>query len=122
MRQGRLYLNAREFRGKSSVVGIGRREKRGDSSMSLETTTLVLNDNDAVLAKIIGSRITIEQTAAALRCTPKSVYNLIDRHKIPFIKILDKRFIEPADIRTAVLKDQQNAPARGRGRPRKNAA
>jgi hypothetical protein len=90
--------------------------------MSLETSVASADDGMVLLTEIVGNRRTIQQIAAALRCTERSVYNLIDRHKIPFIKILDQRYVEPKDIRTAVLKEQQNVPARGRGRPRKVVA
>jgi excisionase family DNA binding protein len=68
---------------------------------------------------LIGDRVTIEQAAAALRVTPRSVYNAIGRHHIPFVRIFGTRYLEPGALRAALL-GEMNA-TRGRGRPRKAA-
>jgi hypothetical protein len=46
---------------------------------------------------------------------------LVDRYKIPYIKMLNRRYVDPADIHTALLRDQANVPPRRAGRPRKAA-
>jgi hypothetical protein len=73
----------------------------------------------AALAELIGNRWSYQQVAAALNCTERAVYSLIIRYRIPYIKVLNKRYVEPSAIREAVLRDQANTPPRGRGRPRK---
>ncbi len=74
------------------------------------------------LAELIGNRWNYQQIAAALGCTERAIYMLIDKYSIPYVRVLNRRYVEPSAIRTALLRDQANAPARGRGRPRKNAA
>jgi excisionase family DNA binding protein len=75
----------------------------------------------ADLVDLIGPRLTFKQIAAALGCTERAIYNLVDEHKIPFIRVLSVRYVDPADFRSALTRAQNNAPARGRGRPRKAA-
>lgn len=74
------------------------------------------------LAELIGPRWNYQQIAAALGCTERAVYQLIDKYHIPFVKILNRRYVEPAAIREAILRAQTSAAPRGRGRPRKSAA
>jgi excisionase family DNA binding protein len=69
------------------------------------------------LAELIGNRRTYKQLAAALNCSERAVYLLVDKHKIPFIRVLNKRYIDPADFRHALIENQSNTSARGRGRP-----
>lgn len=76
-------------------------------------------DLAAIREQIVGTKVPIPQLALALSVSERSIYNLIDRHRIPFVKLLNKRLVEPADIKSAMLRDQSNAPQRGRGRPRK---
>jgi len=73
------------------------------------------------LAELIGNRWNYQQIAAAFGCTERAVYMLIDRYKIPYIRVLARRYVEPKAIREALLHDQANTPARGRGRPKRIA-
>ena len=75
----------------------------------------------AIRAALIGDRITIAQAAAAFRVTERCVYNAIETHRIPFVKVFGVRYMAPADLRRALVLDSNTAP-RGRGRPRKAAA
>jgi hypothetical protein len=70
----------------------------------------------ALRAELIGDRVTIEQIAAALGRTTRSIYNLIDRHRIPYVRVLNVRYLKLDDVRRALVGDP--AP-RHRGRPRK---
>lgn len=69
---------------------------------------------------IIGSRVTIDEAAEAFGVTPRAVYQQIAKHSIPFIKVFDIRYLDPNDLRAALIADRNTAP-RGRGRPRKAA-
>jgi excisionase family DNA binding protein len=93
--------------------------------MSDMTTTTPPPADDAVIAglraKLIGNKVTIAQAAAAFGVTERTVYLAIDRHRIPFVKVFDVRYLEPDDLRRALVHDQNSAP-RGRGRPRNAAA
>ncbi len=73
-------------------------------------------------ADLVGNLWTFGEIAAALGCTERSVYNLVDRMRVPFVRVLDKRMVSPADFRAALAKHQANAAPRGPGRPRKYAA
>ena len=73
------------------------------------------------LSELIGNRRPLQQIAAALKCTERSVYNLVDRYRIPYVRVLNKRYLDPKDVRDALLRDQGNAPVRRRGRPRRAA-
>ena len=73
-------------------------------------------------AEIVGSRWTFQQVAAALGCTERSVYALVAELQIPFVRVLNKRFVDPSDIRAAIERRRVNAPARTPGRPRKGTA
>lgn len=64
---------------------------------------------------------TYGEIAAALGCTERSVYNLVDQLRIPYVRVLSKRLVNPADFRAALAKQRANAAPRGRGRPRKAA-
>ena len=72
-------------------------------------------------AEIVGQRWTFPQVAAALGCTERSVYSLVAELKIPFVRVLNKRFVDPGDIRAAIERRRVNAAPRTRGRPRKTA-
>jgi excisionase family DNA binding protein len=76
----------------------------------------------ALRASLIGNRHSYQQIAEALRCTERAVYMLVDRCRIPYIRVLGKRYVDSNDILQALLRDQANSPPRSRGRPRKNAA
>ena len=73
-------------------------------------------------AEIVGSRWTFQQVAAALGCTERSVYALVAELQIPFVRVLNKRFVDPGDIRAAIERRRLNTPPSRRGRPRKGAA
>ncbi len=73
------------------------------------------------LADLVGDLWTYQQLAAALGCSERSIYNLIDQLHIPYVRVLGKRLVKPADFRTALAKQQANTAPRGRGRPRKAA-
>jgi hypothetical protein len=75
----------------------------------------------SIRASVIGNRQTYEQIAAALGSSERAIYMLVDRYKIPYIKMLNRRYVDPADIHTALLRDQANVPPRRAGRPRKAA-
>ena len=89
----------------------------------LTTTAVSTADPDAaaIRAALIGDRITITQAAAAFNVTDRSIYNAIEQHRIPYVKVFGVRYIMPADLRRALVLDSNTAP-RGRGRPRKAAA
>ena len=74
----------------------------------------------ALRANLIGDRVTIEQAAAALNVTERSVYNAITRHSIPFVRVFGVRYLKPDAIRAALLGEITKEP-RPRGRPRKAA-
>jgi hypothetical protein len=72
----------------------------------------------AIRAALIGDRITIAQAAAAFGVTERSIYNAIDAHCIPFVKAFGVRYLQPTDLRRALVPAANRGP-RGRGRPRK---
>jgi len=74
----------------------------------------------AIRAKLIGNKVTIAQAAAAFNVSERSVYLAIEARSIPFVKVFGVRYLEPDDLRRALVLDQSSAP-RGRGRPRKAA-
>ena len=73
----------------------------------------------AARALLIGSKLTIPDAAKALNCCLKTVRNLMDRHRIPYVKINGRVYLEPTDLLAAIEKTKRNAPSepRGRGRP-----
>ncbi len=73
------------------------------------------------LTDLVGDLWTYQQLAAALGCSERSIYNLIDQLRIPYVRVLGKRLVKPADFRAALAKQQANTAPRGRGRPRKAA-
>jgi hypothetical protein len=73
----------------------------------------------AIRASLIGNRQPFQQIAEAIGCSERAIYMLVDRYRIPYIKVLNRRYVDPADIHKAALRDQANSPPRGRGRPRK---
>jgi hypothetical protein len=75
----------------------------------------------ALRDELIGDRVTIEQAAAAFNVTERAIYGVIARHNIPYIKVFNSRYLAPADLRRALVKDIASPP-RGRGRPSKSAA
>ena len=88
-------------------------------SEMLTTTTEV--DTAAIRGAVIGNRITIAQAAAALGVTERSVYNAIEAHRVPYVKVFNTRYLALDDLRRALVHDH-NVATRGRGRPRKVAA
>ena len=89
--------------------------------MHAQNATDPLAGPPADRAEIVGGRWTLPMIAAALNCTERAVYDLVARLQLPYIRVLGKRFYDPADIRRALERDAQNR-APGRGRPRKSAA
>jgi hypothetical protein len=75
-------------------------------------------DADEIRSALIGDRISIAQAAAAFRVTERSIYNLIEAHHIPYVKVFAVRYMTPNDLRRALVGDENSAPRR-RGRPRK---
>jgi len=67
---------------------------------------------------ILGERVGLNDLAAALGITRRSVYDLIERHKIPYIRVLNRRYFNPAEVRRALESDVIHAQSRPRGRPR----
>jgi excisionase family DNA binding protein len=76
----------------------------------------------AIRAQIVGNNVSIPNLARALNVTDRSIYNLIAKYRIPFVKVCNQRLLEPADFKAAVLRDQANAPPRRPGRPRTRKA
>ena len=75
----------------------------------------------ALRTELIGNRVTIEQAAAALGVTQRSVYNAISRKRIPFVRIFGVRYMAPDDIRAALIGESNRQEPPKRGRPRKAA-
>lgn len=93
--------------------------------MSSDTAATEPATDPAVTAlrqTLIGDKVTIEQVAAALGRTERCIYNAIDRHKIPFVRMFGTRYIAPDALKTALLGSEPVPGKRGRGRPRKVAA
>jgi hypothetical protein len=76
----------------------------------------------ALRQKLLGSKVTIAQIAGACGVGERAVYNWFGRYRIPYVVIPGiGRAAEPEDVRLAMTREA-NTPARGRGRPRKQAA
>ncbi len=90
-------------------------------SPSIAAATDVAAILASIRVSIIGDRKPLKQIAEALGCSERAIYMLIDRYKIPYLKVLNVRHALPADIHAALLREQANSPPRGRGRPRKIA-
>jgi hypothetical protein len=73
------------------------------------------------LADLVGDLWNYQQLAAALGCSERSVYNLMEQMRVPYVRVLGKRLVNPADFRAALARQQANTSSRGRGRPRKAA-
>jgi hypothetical protein len=72
------------------------------------------------LTELVGNKLTFQQIAAALGCSERSVYNVVDQFRIPYVRVLGKRLVDPADFRAALAKQQANTAPRGRGRPQES--
>ena len=48
-------------------------------------------------AEVIGDRVSIAELARINNQSERSVYQAIDRHRIPFIKVGSERFLRPED-------------------------
>ena len=70
---------------------------------------------------VIGPRKRFEEIAEAMGCSGRAIYLLVDKFRIPYIKVLNRRYVDPSDIQKALMRDEANTPARGPGRPRKAA-
>ena len=64
---------------------------------------------------MIGTRKPIKEIAEALGCNTRSIETLVDYYKVPYIRVLRQKYVEPGDIQQAALR-AQNAPPRGPGR------
>ena len=96
-------------------------ETFGVTSMHTPNATDPLAGPPPERAEIVGQRWTLPMIAAALGCTERAVYDLVARLQLPYIRVLGKRFYDPADIRRALERDAQNCAPSGRGRPRRAA-
>ena len=66
---------------------------------------------------IIGTRKTPAEIALALDCCERSIWNTIERHNVPYIKFLGRRYVEPRDIAAALLVQEVRRAPRRPGRP-----
>lgn len=75
------------------------------------------------LAELVGARRTFREIAIAANKTERWVYRFVDEQRIPYIRLGGTRYVDPADVTAALLRERDNAaePPRGRGRPRKAA-
>jgi hypothetical protein len=77
---------------------------------------------------LLGNRLNIAGLAIALNpASPpceRSVYNLMDSLNVPYIKVLNARWYDPAQVKAAIMAREVNREPRRRGRPanRKAAA
>jgi hypothetical protein len=78
-----------------------------------------LVDRDAIRAKLIGNRRSIADLAAAFDVTERTIYNAIAQHAIPYVKVFNVRYLDPADLHRALIAG--NTAPRTRGRPKKAA-
>jgi hypothetical protein len=86
----------------------------------MSTTAVPAREHDvaAIRTALIGDRISIAQAAAAFSVTERSIYNLIEAHHVPYVKVFGVRYMTPNDLRHALVGVENSAPRR-RGRPRK---
>jgi hypothetical protein len=72
-------------------------------------------------APLLGNRLNIPKLAIALNPADppceRSVYNLMDRLNVPYIKVLNVRWYDPDDVRKAILAGEVNRQPRRPGRP-----
>jgi hypothetical protein len=93
------------------------------SEFDLMTTTALpprapdLPNRDAIRAELIGNRRSIGDLAAAFDVTERTIYNAIAHHSIPYVKVFNVRYLDPADLHRALIAG--NTAPRTRGRPTK---
>ena len=76
-------------------------------------------NSDEIHNEILLGRADIPELAGALGCSPRSIYALAERLRVPFIKVRNRRFFEIAAIRAALEAEHrpdQREPRRP-GRP-----
>jgi hypothetical protein len=91
--------------------------------MSETITSLTPIDNPkmaAIREAMIGSRVTIPETANAMGVTDRAIYYAVKRTPVPYIVVFGVRYYEPEDLARALVAPR-NTETRGRGRPRKSA-
>jgi len=74
----------------------------------------------AIRTALIGTKVTIPDTAKALDVSERAIYYALERTPVPYVVIFGTRYYEPTDLARAVVAER-SAKARGRGRPRKAA-
>jgi hypothetical protein len=89
------------------------------------------NERDDTLKEqpkpLLGNRLNIEQLAVALNPSDppceRSIYNLMDRLNVPYVKVLNVRWYDPDAVREAILAREVSRQPVRRGRPvRRQAA
>jgi hypothetical protein len=70
---------------------------------------------------LLGNRLNIAKLAIALNPADppceRSVYNLMDRLNVPYIKVLNVRWYDPDEVRNAILAGEITRQPRRPGRP-----
>lgn len=77
-------------------------------------------------APLLGNRLSIAKLAIALNpddppCE-RSVYNLVDRLNVSYVKVLNVRWYDPDEVRSAILAGEINRQPRRAGRPARRKA
>jgi hypothetical protein len=79
------------------------------------------SDTQEQQSPLLGNRLNIPRLAIALNPTDppceRSVYNLMDRLNVPYIRVLKVRWYDPDDVRKAILAGEVNRQPRRPGRP-----
>ncbi len=75
---------------------------------------------------LLGNRLNIAQLAIALNPADppceRSVYNLTDKLKVPYVKVLGVRWFDPDEVRAAILAGEVSRQPRRPGRPARRKA
>jgi hypothetical protein len=70
---------------------------------------------------LLPNHVTIAQLALEINPTKppceRSIYNLVDRLNIPYVKLLNERLFDRDVVRAAILASEVNRQPRRRGRP-----
>lgn len=61
------------------------------------------------MTDLLGNRRPIPEIAAALGVKPRAVNSMIDRYGIPYVTVLKRRYVDPAEIRGAIEREASNA-------------